>query len=78
VTGLRGTLTTNIKNLNNRIDDHVDQVQHNMEELSQVLINFDSRMRAVRQKLASDAVRIMPLGSLLLSAIALLVCYVTL
>jgi uncharacterized coiled-coil protein SlyX len=33
VTGLHGKLTTNIKNINNRINDHVDQVQHNMDEL---------------------------------------------
>jgi chromosome segregation ATPase len=81
VTRLRGTLTTDVNNLDNRIDDHVDKVQHNLDELSKMLTNFNSRMGDIEWKLAlpSDAICIMPLGFLLLGAITLLsVCYVTL
>jgi chromosome segregation ATPase len=79
VTRLRETQTTDVKTLNNRIDDRVDQVQHNLDELSQTVTNFDSRMHVVERELESGAARIKPLGFLLLSAIALLsVCYVTL
>ena len=74
VTSLRGTLTTNVSSLNTRIDDHVDWIQHSLDNYSQRLTNFDSRIRAV--ELANDAVRVIPLGFLLLSAIALFVCYV--
>jgi translation initiation factor 2B subunit (eIF-2B alpha/beta/delta family) len=73
VTGLRGTLTTNVNNLNTRIDDHVDWIQHSLADQSRRLTNFESRIRAVE---ASDAVRVMPLGFLLLKAITLFVCYV--
>ena len=73
VTGLRDTLTTNTDNLNTRIDDHVDRVQYSLDGQSQRLNNLDSRMRDVEEKLASDAVRIVPLGLLHLSAIALLI-----
>ena len=80
VTGLRGTLTTNVNNLNSRNDDHVDSIQHSLAGQSQRLNNFDSRIRDVEEKLASGAVRIVPLGFLYLSAIALLIilCYVIL
>jgi hypothetical protein len=73
VTGLRGTLTTNVNNLNTRINIHVNWIKHNLADQSQRLTDFDRRIRAVE---ASGAVRAMPLGFLLLSAIALFVCYV--
>jgi predicted nucleic acid-binding Zn-ribbon protein len=73
VTGLRGTLTTNVNNLNTRIDDHVDWIQHSFDDQSERLTNFDRRISAVE---ASDAIRVMPLGFLLLNAIALFVCYI--
>ena len=76
VTGLRDTLTTNVNNLNERIADHVDWIQHSLAGQAQRLNNFDGRITQVEIKLASDAVRVVPLGFLLLSAIALLVCYV--
>lgn len=76
VISLSGTLTTNVNSLNTRINDHVDWIQHSLDGQSQTLTNFGSRISAVEQQLASDAVRVVPLGFLLLSAIALFVCYV--
>ena len=83
VSGLRGKLTTNIKNLDARIDDHVDRTRDSLDEHSQTLNNFESQMRTFGwelERLTSDAAHVVPLGFLLLSAIALLtfVCYVTL
>ena len=76
VISLSGTLTTNVNSLNTRINDHVDWIQHSLDGQSQTLTNFGSRISAVERQLASDAVRVVPLGFLLLSAIALFVCYV--
>ena len=76
VTGLHGALTTNINNLNTRINEHMDRTQNSLVDHSQMLNNFGSRIRAVEQQLASDAMRVVPLGFLLLSAIALFVCYI--
>ena len=73
VTGLHDTLTTNADSLNTRIDDHVDWIQHSLGDQSQRLTDIDNRIRRVEQKVESDAVRVVPLGFLLLSAIALLV-----
>ena len=73
VTGLHDTLTTNINSLNTRIDDHVDWIQHNLGDQSQRLTDFGNRIRRVEQKVESDAVRVVPLGFVLLSAIALFV-----
>ena len=78
MTGLRGTLTTNVNSLNTRIDDHVDWIQHTLAGQTQSLNDFESRITQVEIKLASDAVRVVPLGLLLTSVIALLVCYVIL
>ena len=82
VTGLHGTLTTSVNNLNTRIDDHVDSIQHSLADQSQRLNNYDSRIRDVEEKLASDAVCIVPLGFLHLSAIVhallIMLCYVIL
>ena len=71
VTGLHSTLTTNVKGLNTRIDDHVDWTQHSLDDQSQRLsTNFNNRIRHVEQRVESDAVQVVPLGSLLVSAIA--------
>ena len=58
VTGLRGTLTTNVKNLDARINDHVDRTQDSLDDHSQTLNNFESQMHTFGWKLArltSDA-----------------------
>ena len=75
VTGLRGTLTTKVDNLNTRINDHVDWIQHNLDDQSQRFTDLNSRLIQVEIKLSNDAIRVVPLGFLLLSAIALFVCY---
>ena len=72
VTGLRGTLTTNVNSLKDRIDDHKDWIERSLDGQSRKLTNLDDRISAVERKLASDAVHVVPLGFLLF---ALLVCY---
>ena len=76
VTGLRGTLTTNVNSLKDRIDDHKDWIEYSLDGQSRKLTNLDDRISVVERKLASDAVHVVSLGFLLLSAIALLVCYI--
>ena len=78
MTGLHDTLNTNINSLNTRIDDHVDWIQHSLDDQSQRLTDFDGRIHDVEQKVENDAVQVVPLGFLLLSVIALLICYFTL
>ena len=78
MTGLHDTLNININSLNSRIDDHVDWIQHSLDGQSQRLTDFDSRIHDVEQKVENDAVQVVPLGFLLLSVIALLICYFTL
>ena len=75
VTGLRGTLTTNVNHLNTLIDGHVDWIQRSLDDQSQRFTDLNSRLIQVEIKLSSDAIHVVPLGFLLLSAIALFVCY---
>ena len=92
LTGLRSTLTTKVGHLNTRIDDHVDWIQHTLDDQSQRLSdldntlddqsqrlsNLDNQISQVESKLLSDAVHVVPLGLLLLSAISLFACLVIL
>ena len=72
----KSTLTTDINNLTTRINDHVDWTGFGTAWLDRYKGSLVSRIRDVEQQLASDAARVVPLGFLLLSAIALFVCYV--
>ena len=57
------------------LNTHIIGIQNSLTGQSRKLTNLEGRMLVVEQ---SDAVRVVPLGSLLLSVIALLVYYFTL
>ena len=70
-----------LSDLDNTLDDQsqrLSNLDNTLDDQSQRLSNLDNHISRVESKLLSDAIHVVPLGLLLLSAISLFACFVIL